>query len=143
MDNAEHNAEHNVRHVTQHVARPTAPPPPAVPVDALLALPAELTIYTAAELHPQWLQWLNTLTADSGPAAVRAGAVDQVDAAGLQMLLSLAHAMSEREQVLRLHEPSGPLQQACEALGLQDWLRAHTQMLPDASPRAGLARGTA
>lgn len=112
---------------------------PAPPGDAPLALPAEMTIYTAAELHPQWLQWLDTVTAEGPPATVQADAVDQVDAAGLQMLLSLGHALSGRRQVLRLHAPSGALRQACEALGLQDWLRAHTHTPPPAALAGDLA----
>lgn len=91
-----------------------------------LALPAELTIYTAAELHPRWLQWLDAVTPDAPPLAVQASAVDQVDAAGVQLLLALAHGLTEREQMLRLHAPSSALLQACEALGLQGWARAHT-----------------
>ncbi|KPF47867.1 hypothetical protein IP87_21280 [beta proteobacterium AAP121] len=95
------------------------PPPPSQP----LRLPAELTIYTVGELHPQWLSWL----ARNDPAAAVAGdAVDQVDAAGLQLLLALQRALADRGRSLALHDPSSALREACQALGLQAWLAEHS-----------------
>lgn len=91
-----------------------APTPVAAPP---LALPAELTIYTVGELHPQWLAWLQQ---EGG--AVDAAAVDQVDGAGLQLLLSLSHAVDQRGRRLQLQAPSQTLRAGCEALGLSDWL---------------------
>ena len=106
------------------MARRTKTPAPSVPPP--LALPGELTIYTVGELHPQWCAWL-ALTATSGkPARVQADAVDQVDAAGLQLLLALQRQLSERGQALQLHAPSPVLHQACETLGLAAWLQART-----------------
>ena len=90
-----------------------------------LALPAELTIYTVGELHPQWLAWLGKGAA-SAPADVLANGVEQVDGAGLQLLLSLAHAVAERGRALRIQDPSDVLQAGCAALGLSDWLQSHT-----------------
>jgi ABC-type transporter Mla MlaB component len=98
--------------------------PTRAPADGALALPSELSIYTAAELHPRWLLWLEALPPDGAPARLHGGAVDQVDAAGMQLLLSLARALALRGQALQLHEPSLVLQQACQALGLQAWLQA-------------------
>jgi len=94
-----------------------------------LALPAELTIYTVGELHPQWLAWLGERTepptdADA-PAQVLAAAVDQVDAAGLQLLLALQRSLGERGRRLAIEAPSTVLCQGCESLGLGDWLRSH------------------
>lgn len=96
------------------------PPSPA------LRLPAELTIYTAGELHPQWLAWLAWLAASDTAAAVEADAVDQVDAAGVQLLLALQRALAGRGRPLALHNPSAALQAACAALGLQGWLAQHS-----------------
>jgi anti-anti-sigma factor len=94
-----------------------------------LQLPPELTIYAAAELHPQWLAWL---AAASGPgreeAVVDAHAVDQVDAAGLQLLVSLERSLTDRGVRLRLNAPSSALHQACEALGLGEWLSASADL---------------
>jgi ABC-type transporter Mla MlaB component len=96
------------------------PPSPA------LRLPAELTIYTAGELHPHWLAWLATNEATS---AVEADAVDQVDAAGMQLLLALQRALAERGRPLALHSPSAALRDACAAMGLQGWLAQHSEQV--------------
>ena len=105
--------------------------PAVAPVASALALPAELTIYTVGELHPQWLTWLG-----AGPAArhaegptevqaeVQAAAVEQVDAAGLQLLLSLQIALAERGRSLHIQAPSAVLRSGCAALGLGTWLQA-------------------
>jgi ABC-type transporter Mla MlaB component len=95
----------------------------------LISLPAELTIYTVSELHPQWLARLNE--ADRSDAAqdpsddtcrVDAAAVEEVDAAGLQLLLSLSNALARRERALQLVSPSPPLARACAALGVSSLL---------------------
>jgi anti-anti-sigma regulatory factor len=85
-------------------------------------LPAELTIYTVAELHPQWLKWL--APADGQPCTLSAAAVEQADAAGVQLLLSLHAALHRQGRALQLCEPSPALLAACEALGLSDWARS-------------------
>lgn len=99
------------------------------------ALPSELTIYTVGELRPQWLTWLAEFgEPDADEAlpvqvcAVDAAGVDQVDAAGVQLIVALSQALSRRQQVLRLINASGPLNSACEALGLGALLSA-----PDAT----------
>lgn len=91
-----------------------------------LKLPAELTIYTVGELHPQWLAWLHAVPADGPASTVQAQAVEQVDAAGLQLLLALSAAMTARGCALRLHEPSEALRQGCDALGLSPWLQTQS-----------------
>jgi len=87
-----------------------------------LHLPPELSIYTAAELHPQWLAWAQQQAPAPAPALVDGAAVDQVDAAGVQLLIALQRGLSARGCALRLHAPSRPLSQACAALGLDGWL---------------------
>lgn len=87
---------------------------------AHLSLPAELTIYTVGELHPQWLSWMATLTAaDAQPEVVIDGAeVDQVDAAGVQLLMALSHSLVAGGRSLCLVNASPPLAHACDTLGL-------------------------
>jgi ABC-type transporter Mla MlaB component len=92
---------------------------------AALVLPPELTIYTVAELHPQWLAWMAQAAASADEVAAADGAaVCEVDAAGLQMLLSLQRALAERGRRLRIDAPSAALQAGCGAAGLADWLQA-------------------
>lgn len=86
-----------------------------------LALPAELTIYTVAELRADWRGWLGASLAEAEPEeplVAEAGAVDQVDAAGVQLLLSLANTLARQGHALQLRRPSPPLAQACELLGV-------------------------
>jgi anti-anti-sigma regulatory factor len=84
-----------------------------------LALPAELTIYTLGELRPAWLAWLaDPVQADADHATVDAAGVDQIDAAGAQLLLSLSQALARQHRALTLLNPSAALSQACTALGL-------------------------
>jgi ABC-type transporter Mla MlaB component len=93
------------------------------------ALPAELTIYTAGDVRGQCLTWLGE-PADTQAATdtwvLDASAVDQVDAAGVQLLLSLARSLDAQSNTLRLNQASGPLREACTSLGLGDWLAAHS-----------------
>lgn len=95
------------------------------PAAVQLHLPAELTIYTVGELHPQWMSWLLNGAAPAA-AEVQAAAVEQVDGAGLQLLLSLSRAFAERERKLHILAPSEALRAGCAALGLDDWLQRHT-----------------
>lgn len=90
-------------------------------MDTLL-LPSELSIYTAAELHPQWLAWADRRTGNPGEAQADAAAVDQVDGAGVQLLIALQRCLAARGSTLQLLSPSGPLRDACAALGLTGWL---------------------
>lgn len=101
---------------------------PAAAVPAALALPAELTIYTVGTLHAAWRAWVEQLPAAEGGGAaadIEAGAVDQVDAAGLQLLLSLQHTLAGRGRACRLHHAGAVLEEGCAALGLADWLARH------------------
>ena len=97
-------------------AGPEAPAP--------LQLPAELTIFAVAELRVPWPAWLSGLPG-AAQAAVQAVAVDQVDAAGLQLLLSLQRSAAARGHGLQLLQPSPALRSGCQALGLEGWLYSH------------------
>lgn len=88
-------------------------------------LPSELTIYTASELRPQFLDWLQRvreapLAGDGGEDIIEldAAAVTEVDGAGLQFLLSVANSLGQVHRVLRLSGPSRVLIDACAALGV-------------------------
>jgi len=110
----------------------------AVSTDASLHLPAELTIYTVAEIRSAWLPWLTLQRSapSTDAAVVDACAVDQVDTAGVQLLASLALALTPRR--LQLLAPSEPLRSACQSLGLQALLAEHA-----ANVAAGLAPNVA
>jgi anti-anti-sigma regulatory factor len=89
------------------------------------SLPPEFTIYSLANLRKQWLASLPKGTRGKRSATKRAtewtidgAAVTEVDAAALQLLVSLSHALAVRNSTLRLAHPSGPLLKACEALGV-------------------------
>jgi len=106
------------------MARKSKTTPPA---SAPLVLPAELTIYTVGELQPQWLSWLGAMPVGGiAQAPVQAAAVDQIDAAGLQLLLSLGHALEALGVRLQLAAASPVLREGCAALGLTDWLLQHS-----------------
>jgi anti-anti-sigma regulatory factor len=91
-----------------------------------LRLPAELTIYTAAETRGAWLAWLDSAMAqadlDEPVCAVDASACDEIDAAGSQLLVALAHSLARRQRRLQLCRPSSPVRDACTGLGLAAWL---------------------
>ena len=89
-------------------------------------LPAELTIYTAGEVHPLWRAWLaETDHADAPPECrIDAAAVDQIDGAGLQLLISLANSLAARQRTLRLVDASALLVNACQTLGLSALLES-------------------
>jgi len=83
-----------------------------------LALPAELTIYNVADLRRQLLAHAEA-HADDEACQLDGASVDQVDAAGLQLLLSLTRTLSAAGRTLQLAAPSPLLVEACEALGLR------------------------
>jgi anti-anti-sigma regulatory factor len=87
--------------------------------------PAELSIYTVSEEYPRWRALLDTAQAgEARTVVVSAGAVDEVDGAGVQMLQSLANEVARRERVLRLVGVSASLASACAGLGLGALARA-------------------
>lgn len=90
-----------------------------------LILPVEITIYVAAELRTAWLAWLASLDAatDDGADAdadlpADGQAVEEVDAAGLQCLLSLSNSLLARGRRLQVHQASDALALGCRRLGL-------------------------
>jgi len=91
----------------------------------LPALPRDLSIYTASETRSQWLNWLTDGTvaaATDAPQRLDASQVDTIDAAGLQLLLAFRRTLEARGLKMRLEAPSGPLREACDALGVSDLL---------------------
>ena len=114
----------------------------------ILSLPAELTIYTASDTRTAWLAWLATEhhdatdNADGSRCTVHAGAVDQVDAAGVQLLVALSHTLARQQRRLQLLDPSAPLRDACKALGASALL---ADGAPDGTPvsKPGLATAAA
>lgn len=93
-------------------------------------LPAELTIYTVTELKEQCQVWISETSSESNVNAdnwsLDASDVDQVDAAGVQLLVSLAHTLCQHKKRLRIIQASIPFSDACTALGLADWLATCT-----------------
>jgi len=91
------------------------------------ALPAELSIYSAADTLAHMLRWLDA-DRDTRVWPVQAGDVVQADAAGVQLLLSLSHSLHARGQQLHLVAASEALQRACRQIGLSgqlsQWLDA-------------------
>ena len=87
-----------------------------------LVLPAELTVYTAADTR---LAWLPLLEAASGDAPLRADAsqVAEADACGVQLLASLANSARARGRALEVLAPSEPLVAACLCIGLSGLLQ--------------------
>jgi anti-anti-sigma regulatory factor len=112
-------------------ASATAPAPGA---DWTHTLPAELTIFSAAETREALLDWLARTAATADVAAhadapvlrLDAQGVVDVDGAGVQLLCSLGRQAERDARRWQLVDPSGALQRACEVLGLGDWLSRHS-----------------
>ena len=94
-------------------------------MDTDITLPAELTIYTAAQTRQAWLGAL--ASPRDGTLRVDAAKVAEVDAAGLQLLLSLRRSMAAQRQSLCLRQPSAALVGACRRAGLCDVLLPEDQ----------------
>ena len=90
-----------------------------------LVLPEELTIYTVGDLRTQWLGWLAGLHED---ATIDGAAVGQVDAAGVQLLVSLVRSLDARQLGWRLQGVGGALREACRTLGVA--VRLGTESVP-------------
>ena len=67
-----------------------------------LTPPDALGIQDVAALRQRWLSELDAMPADAADLAVDLGAVPDVDAAGLQLLVSLARTAERRGARLRL-----------------------------------------
>ncbi|MFM1988285.1 MAG: hypothetical protein RJA99_1242 [Pseudomonadota bacterium] len=79
-----------------------------------LELPRELCVPAVAALRTACLEWLDAEDADP---QVDASPVEEIDAAGVQLLIALSHSLAARGRRLHLHAPSGPLRDACRTLG--------------------------
>lgn len=89
-------------------------------VNTFLSLPPDLTIYTVGALHSEWRAGLADALdskAKGSECGVRGDLVDEIDAAGVQLLLSLRNSIVARGCVLRIVDPSAQLLAACSALG--------------------------
>ncbi|MDP4299977.1 STAS domain-containing protein [Leptothrix discophora] len=89
-------------------------------------LPAELTIFTAAETRDRLLALLARAEAEDLPLHVDASEVLDVDGAGVQLLVSLSRQCERDRRFLRLLSPADALVRACQVLGLSFWLSAQT-----------------
>ena len=87
-----------------------------------LELPNELCVPAVAALRLACLEWLDAQDADE---LVDASRIDEVDAAGVQLLVALSRTLALRGRSLRLHSPSDPLRDACRTLGAHALIAAH------------------
>lgn len=104
---------------------------------AALCLPGELTIYTASETRAAWLSWLasDAATGLGEPLCpVDASRCDEIDAAGAQLLVALAHSLARQQRRLQLQQPSRPVRSACHDLGLAGLLLADGDAGADGDP---------
>lgn len=83
------------------------------------SLPKELTIYAVSDGAEQGLLWLSQLdaTPSDAPLQVVADGVEEVDAAGVQLLIALSRSLAVRGRRLQLLRPTAVLQQALTCLG--------------------------
>ena len=93
------------------------------------ALTGAVTIYTVGTLRSQFEVWIAKLpkgprgaALNDSPLAVDAQGVDEIDAAGMQLLVSLAKSLAVRRRPLQLVDSSSLLVGACEALGVASLL---------------------
>jgi len=82
---------------------------------ARLALPLAFTVYQAPDLQRQLLQALDTA---HGELMLDGAEVQQLDGAGVQILLALAKEAQRRDIALPLHAPSPTLLDTLRLLGL-------------------------
>ncbi|PTT76345.1 hypothetical protein DBR42_27045 [Pelomonas sp. HMWF004] len=90
-------------------------------------------MYTVGELHPRWRAWADEAAAQTDSVTVDGSAVDQIDGAGLQLLVSLCRTLTARNTALRLTEASAVLREGCAALGLSAWLAQLNLTAPEAA----------
>jgi anti-anti-sigma factor len=83
---------------------------------AQIRIDGELNIYSAAESREQLLQAL-----DAHPAlALDIGAVEEIDTAGMQLLLLLMHEAKRIDKALTLSAPSPAILEVATLLNLAD-----------------------
>lgn len=84
-----------------------------------IELGQSLTIYEVTALQSQWL----SLPTAAPTACLRGAAVAEVDAAGVQLLVSLHQWLTEKGVAVSVSAPSDALISALQAVGLgPDWL---------------------
>ncbi|MDH5708681.1 MAG: STAS domain-containing protein [Hylemonella sp.] len=83
-------------------------------------LPSELTIYSAARTHNELLAWASRQVGSGSDIKLSARAVESVDGAGLQLLVSLG----QTNESWRLVDASEVFADACRVMGFADWLDA-------------------
>jgi anti-anti-sigma regulatory factor len=89
-------------------------------------LPAELTIYSAAETRGALLGWLAGHGGEpTEPLTLAAHGVEEVDGAGLQLLCALSLSLERKHWAWQLVAPSAAFTTACRSLGLTEWLAQH------------------
>lgn len=93
-------------------------------------LPAELTIYTISETHARCVNWLTQDGNADKCLQVDARDVAEVDAAGIQLLMSLSNTLLADDRELKLLYPSELLTAACRALGADSLLSAEDRKGP-------------
>lgn len=82
-------------------------------------LPAELNIYSALETRDTLLAWVTEQTTKGRDSLeISAKHVAEIDGAGLQLLA----ALSNMEQSWRLVDASDVFSEACQTMGLAQWL---------------------
>ena len=88
-------------------------------MSAPFELPVELNIYTAAETAQSLLRWFSeNRNQPNTPLSVDGHAVAEVDAAGLQLLLSLHNSCTTHALQWQLTQASQTLGAACTRLGI-------------------------
>jgi anti-anti-sigma regulatory factor len=97
------------------------------------SLPPEMTIYSAGATRAMFQEWVARLpkgrrgvAAVGAPVLVDSSAVLEVDASGVQLLLSLYRTMAAANRTLKLESPSTRLAAACQALGASSLLPMST-----------------
>ena len=101
--------------------RPAAAHAPAAVTEPGFELPRELTVATVQESGAALTAWLSQRPAGQAWCLLAAG-VEQVDAAGVQLLLALASRAARDYVRQRVLEPSSALVAACTQLGLAEVL---------------------
>jgi anti-anti-sigma regulatory factor len=81
-------------------------------------LPSELNIYSALDTRDTMLAWATEHGPKSDVLEVSARDVVEIDGSGLQLLA----ALSNMEQSWRLVETSPAFSEACQTMGLAQWL---------------------
>jgi anti-anti-sigma factor len=82
----------------------------------------EFGVVQAAQVQAQWLEQLAAQAEAPQPWALDLSAVQEIDSAGLQLLLALRRALVERGQSLTLLSPSAVVAAALASFGLSGTL---------------------